>query len=1021
MGENKLAQAMLEDEESEVGSLFNLRETAPKTVEEYVEQALSLPWFPLKPRVARERLMYTVLEMIENHAISCSLTLAGYGVTSLLQEVCLHLKGVKKQTYYISLKHVRSDQIPLALEAVKKELLSKKIEQRSILLVIDDIEEMHEEDVVEAALTLRFLGNLQQTFVALRPKAALLAEELGVPYVLTGKDFLISFDEMPYFITKADQKKKCISAAQFLKKCNGIISLGEAYFTDALQNQQVRKPIQKQVYETLLLDCLSSSPCFEERQLRSAMILLQEGSFFELEKVGFLQDIEMLESSSEEALLLGIQMRAECFQLPRSLPIPLLLLREIERKSPALFENVIAYLCETQRIYAALQLIKKSASGFSRKSIAEACRQVDPLLFFNAGGSSMLRALFETHEPKDQTARFLLQEVSGDMVVKKSVTPKALRDFYAIRNAFLTFSALPKTVLDTELKPYFSLFFQFLRAFRDGNMRELARLVSGNTISFKIEGIIQALSAFVMIVAEAFVKREFTKKQLEEVEKLLYCLKQTKEEKLVMYVQGLLEVSLILVGALSEVDVENIEKAIQFAAQKGDSAIHALLLLGDMIWNYREHYVTSAKKAQEEGLKLARQAGLKSASTIFLLYKEMMQSEEEVAGPLGKKRHLAKGFQEEGSPVSLVYGLLRSIYNKESADSKRKEQGTEEMYEYKKKLWTTTPSATALLSLSLMERHCRPMFQVLWEHFSEQWKKEYSDFCNSSLVKKKGNTHIQQALVLQEEFEMEDLLPSDMIHIRFLGGYRVIKDGRLIHPRDFKRNASRLVLQLLALEPTHQMSRLQIIRELWPEKSIERGKETLYTALSNLKNALGDSSYRFCHIVAEKDTIYLNMDTVAIDLDLFQKLFGFVLDGTQPAYERIRKARSVASYYQGGIVFSETTPLYTQYDFRKRALNVQIIEVLLEASKLAHSLNMIADELLFLKTALEVEPSREDIVLKYVDLLQKQERTREAETIYVSFCKKYLKDEPRPKLPRQKVPKQKRCLNAQARGGTKKR
>ena len=223
MGENKLAQAMLEDEESEAVSLFNLRETAPKTVEEYVEQALSLPWFPLKPRVARERLMYTVLEMIENHAISCSLTLAGYGVTSLLQEVCLHLKGIKKQTYYISLKHVRSDQIPLALEAVKKELLSKKIEQRSILLVIDDIEEMHEEDVVEAALTLRFLGNLQQTFVALRPKAALLAEELGVPYVLTGKDFLISFDEMPYFITKADQKKKFISEDKFLKKFNGII------------------------------------------------------------------------------------------------------------------------------------------------------------------------------------------------------------------------------------------------------------------------------------------------------------------------------------------------------------------------------------------------------------------------------------------------------------------------------------------------------------------------------------------------------------------------------------------------------------------------------------------------------------------------------------------------------------------------------------------------------------------------------------------------------------------------------
>lgn len=1009
MGENKLAQTILEDEESEKGSLFNLRETAPKTLEEYVEQALSLPWFPLKPRVARERLMYTVLEMIENHAISCSLTLAGYGVTSLLQEVCLHLKGAKKQTYYISLKHLRSVQIPLALEAVKKELLAKKIKQRRILVVIDDIEEILEEDVQEAALTLRFIGNLQQMFVVLRPKAALLAEELGVPYVLTGKDFLISFDEMPYFITKAEQKKKCISAAQFLKKCNGIISLGEAYFTDALQNQQVRKPIQKQVYETLLLDCLTSSPCFEERELRSAMILLQEGNFFELEKVGFLKDLEMLESSSEEALLLGIQMRAESFQLPRSLPIPLAIQREIERKSPMLFENVITYLCHTQRIYAALQLIKKSASGFSRKAIAEACRQVDPLLFFNAGGSSTLRALFETQEPKDCTARFLLQEVSGEMLLEKSVAPKALRDFYAIRTAFLTFSALPKTALDTAFKPYFSLFFQVLKAFRDGNIQELARLVSSNNISINLEGIIQALAAFVMIVAEAFVKGEFTKKQLEEVEKILYCLKQTKEEKLVMYVQGLLEVSLILTGALSEVNIENIEKAIQVAEQKGDSAIHALLLLGDMIWNYREHYVTSAKKAQETGLKLARQAGLKSATTIFLLFKEMMESEKAPSSS-GKKHHLAKGFQEEGSPVSLVYGLLRSIYNKEGRECKRKEQAQEELHTYKKKIWTSTPSATALLLLSIMERHCHTMFQALWVHFSEQWKKEYRDFCNSSLIKKKSSTHIQQTLALHEELEMGDLLPSDMIHIRFLGGYRVIKDGKLIHPREFKRNASRLVLQLLALEPTHQMSRLQIIRELWPEKNVTRGKETLYTALSNLKNALGDSSYRFCHVIAEKDTIYLNMDTVAIDLDLFQKLFGFVLDGTQPAYERIRKARSVASYYQGGIVFSETTPLYTQYDFRKRALNVQIIEVLLEASKLAHSLNMTADELLFLKTALEVEPSREDIVLKYVDLLQKQKRTREAEMVYESFCRKYLKNEPRPKLPMQKAPARKKVL-----------
>ncbi len=87
-------------------------------------------------------------------------------------------------------------------------------------------------------------------------------------------------------------------------------------------------------------------------------------------------------------------------------------------------------------------------------------------------------------------------------------------------------------------------------------------------------------------------------------------------------------------------------------------------------------------------------------------------------------------------------------------------------------------------------------------------------------------------------------------------------------PDAIGRKRARDVLQLLALTPTHRMSRDRLISMLWPEKDTDSGANNLHRALHDLRQAVGNE---FVH--AEKGHVRLG-EGVWVDVTEFDALIG---------------------------------------------------------------------------------------------------------------------------------------------------
>ena len=106
------------------------------------------------------------------------------------------------------------------------------------------------------------------------------------------------------------------------------------------------------------------------------------------------------------------------------------------------------------------------------------------------------------------------------------------------------------------------------------------------------------------------------------------------------------------------------------------------------------------------------------------------------------------------------------------------------------------------------------------------------------------------------------------LRIRLLGSFTIEVRGRALMPEAIGRKRARDILQLLALAPTHRMSRDRLIAALWPEKDAASGANNLHRALHDLRQAIGTG---FVH--AEKGYVRLG-DGVWVDVTEFDALAG---------------------------------------------------------------------------------------------------------------------------------------------------
>ena len=117
----------------------------------------------------------------------------------------------------------------------------------------------------------------------------------------------------------------------------------------------------------------------------------------------------------------------------------------------------------------------------------------------------------------------------------------------------------------------------------------------------------------------------------------------------------------------------------------------------------------------------------------------------------------------------------------------------------------------------------------------------------------------------------------------------------------WKRAASKTLLAMLAVAPGHSMGRFELVEALWPGTDFSRGKESLYSALSSLRKALGQRGSGVRYIVGEAGRVRLSEDCVSVDVDQFMEKMNFVAAGGSDA-ALVERCVELSGEYRGGIV-----------------------------------------------------------------------------------------------------------------------
>jgi DNA-binding SARP family transcriptional activator len=108
------------------------------------------------------------------------------------------------------------------------------------------------------------------------------------------------------------------------------------------------------------------------------------------------------------------------------------------------------------------------------------------------------------------------------------------------------------------------------------------------------------------------------------------------------------------------------------------------------------------------------------------------------------------------------------------------------------------------------------------------------------------------------------------VRVESLGGFAVLRGGELVRLPEWQSKRARELLKLLVARRGRPASRAYLMETMWPDEDPDRVANRLSVALSTIRAVL-DPARRAAveYLVADKDSVALNMGTVDIDLEGF--------------------------------------------------------------------------------------------------------------------------------------------------------
>jgi DNA-binding SARP family transcriptional activator len=144
---------------------------------------------------------------------------------------------------------------------------------------------------------------------------------------------------------------------------------------------------------------------------------------------------------------------------------------------------------------------------------------------------------------------------------------------------------------------------------------------------------------------------------------------------------------------------------------------------------------------------------------------------------------------------------------------------------------------------------------------------------------------------------------SRRVRVSVLGTLSVSVDGRLVPPNELAKRRARDLIAVLAVKPSHKMSKLELIEAIWGDCDYVSGLQKLYEATTCARRILRGGEAEANPIISSRysGSIALNANEIAFDTDEFRCLAMFALMSEGGDRNTMRYATEADRMYAGGI------------------------------------------------------------------------------------------------------------------------
>lgn len=256
----------------------------------------------------------------------------------------------------------------------------------------------------------------------------------------------------------------------------------------------------------------------------------------------------------------------------------------------------------------------------------------------------------------------------------------------------------------------------------------------------------------------------------------------------------------------------------------------------------------------------------------------------------------------------------------------------------------------------------------------------------ASMQQQTAKSRASEQLVAGEA-QLTHVRPTHRVVIRLLGGLSIAVDNHTLEVKKFNRRQAKTLLALLAAKDNHRMRRVELVRSMWPDATLELGLQRIYEAISGARKAMQSRYLGFEPFVTNKadGTVALNPEVVICDIDRFVAAAHSCAVSDGAPDEVICAACEARDLYLGDMDVLTVQP-EPWISLRADNLRSMFVGAMVSGSRAALLRGKQQLAIQFARSALVTESTREDALMALMEALVAVGRSGDAREEYMRFC-----------------------------------